>query len=272
MTGLGGGIAVLHKKELNVEIFTKNKEETEEILWVYVKGKKSFLLGLVYNTNYCKLMCNKNTESIFEKHLKEASLMGCNTYVIGDFNIDLKEKCSKTKKLKNIFENYGFTEIINAPTRKDPVSGRESALDQIWTNTKENFTAGKVLGVSDHDGIFVKFSMEKIKPKIEKITIRNYKNYNQNEFTEDLKEKLEKSNVNTFIQKQLANEATLELTQTIQTTLDKHAPLIKILPKERKDYIPWYNDELRTKIKLKKELLKDSRTLGKNLFEDRLKK
>ena len=204
MTGLGGGIAVLHKKELNVEIFTKNKEETEEILWVYVKGKKSFLLGLVYNTNYCKLMCNKNTESIFEKHLKEASLMGCNTYVIGDFNIDLKEKCSKTKKLKNIFENYGFTEIINAPTRKDPVSGRESALDQIWTNSKENFTAGKVLGVSDHDGIFVKFSMEKIKPKIEKITIRNYKNYNQKDFTEDLKEKLEKSNVNTFIQKKIS--------------------------------------------------------------------
>ena len=75
-----------------------------------------------------------------------------------------------------------------------------------------------------------------------------------------------------LFKKKLANEATVELTQTIQTTLDKHAPLIKILPKERKDYIPWYTDELRTKIKLKKELLKDSRSLGKNLFEDRLKK
>ena len=59
MTGSGGGIAVLYKKEIKVEIFTKNKEETEEILWVYVKGKKSFLLGIIYNTNYCKLMCNK---------------------------------------------------------------------------------------------------------------------------------------------------------------------------------------------------------------------
>ena len=75
MTGSGGGIAVLYKKEIKIEIFTKNKEETEEILWVYVKGKKSFLLGIIYNTNYCKLMCNKKGESIFEKHLKEASLM-----------------------------------------------------------------------------------------------------------------------------------------------------------------------------------------------------
>ena len=106
MTGSGGGIAVLHKKEIKVEIFTKNKEETEEILWVYVKGKKSFLLGIVYNTNYCKLMCNKKNESVFEKHLKEASLIGCNTFVLGDFNIDLREKCSKTKKLKNMFKNY----------------------------------------------------------------------------------------------------------------------------------------------------------------------
>ena len=89
MTGLGGGIAVLFKKDLKVEIFTKNKEETEEILWVYVKGKKSFLVGLIYNTNYCKLMCNKKNESIFEKHLKEVSLMGCSTFILGDFNIDL---------------------------------------------------------------------------------------------------------------------------------------------------------------------------------------
>ena len=179
MTGLGGGIAVLYRKGLKVEVFTKNKEETEEILWVYVKGKKSFLLGIVYNTNYCKLMCNKKNESIFEKHLKEASLMGCNTFVLGDFNIDLKEKCNKTKKLKNTFENYGFTELINAPTRKDPVSGRESALDHIWTNTNQKTIAGKVLGVSDHEGIFVKFCMEKEKTKIEKITIRNFKNYNE---------------------------------------------------------------------------------------------
>ena len=146
MTGLGGGIAVLYKKDLKVEIFAKNKEETEEILWVYIKGKKSFLIGLVYNTNYCKLMWDKKGESIFEKHLKEASLMGCDTYVIGDFNIDLNEKCNKTKKLKNMFENYGFSELVKAPTRKDPVSGRESALDQIWTNTNKIISAGKVTG------------------------------------------------------------------------------------------------------------------------------
>ena len=68
MTGLGGGVAILYKKGLKVEIFTKNKEETEEILWVYAKGKKSFLIGVVYNTNYCKLMCEK-MENLFLKNM-----------------------------------------------------------------------------------------------------------------------------------------------------------------------------------------------------------
>ena len=40
----------------------------------------------------------------------------------------------------------------------------------------------------------------------------------------------------------------------------------------KKKYIPWYNNELREKIKIKKELLKDSRTFGKEIFEKRLKK
>ena len=114
--------------------------------------------------------------------------------------------------------------------------------------------------------------MEKEKPKIEKITIRNFKNYKEESFIEDLKEQLEKSKINKLILEKLANEATVELTNIIKTNLDKHAPLIQVLPKEKKDYIPWYNEELRTKIKIKKELLRDSRLYGKNLFEDRLKK
>ena len=201
MSGLGGGIAILYKKELKVELFGKIKEDTEEIMWVYVKGKKSFLIGLVYNTKYCKLMCDKNGESIFEKHVKEVSLMGCNSFVLGDFNIDLNEKCKKTKKLKNIFENYGFSELIKSHTRKDPVSGRESALDQIWTNAKKVIESGKTTGVSDHEGIFVKLTLEREKPKTQKITIRNFKNYNENKFAEDLKEKLENSNIDKLIAK-----------------------------------------------------------------------
>merc|ERR1711867_31826 len=136
-----------------------------------------------------------------------------NTFVLGDFNIDLNEKSSKTKKLTNLFENYGFTELIQAPTRKDPVSGRESALDHIWTNAKNVLKSGTVTGLSDHDGTFVKFSLEREKRKISKITIRNFKKFNEKSFTEDLERSLAKSNINELIKEKLANEATSEFTK-----------------------------------------------------------
>ena len=162
--------------------------------------------------------------------------------------------CKKTKKLKNIFENYGFSELIKSPTRKDPVSGRESALDQIWTNAKKVIESGKTTGVSDHEGIFVKLTLEREKPKSQKITIRNFKNYNENKFAEDLEEKLENSNIDKLIAEKNSNEATIELTKIIRDTLDAHAPFIEINPKEKNVYIPWYNEELKEKIKIKKQV------------------
>ena len=89
------------------------------------------------------------------------------------FQYRLTRKNSKTKKLTNIFENYGFSELIKSPTRKDPVSGKESALDHIWTNENKVSEFGKTEGISDHDGIFVKISLEREIPKTEKNTIRN---------------------------------------------------------------------------------------------------
>ena len=178
-------------------------------------------------------MCDKNGESIFEKHVKEVSLMGCNTFVLGDFNIDLNEKCKKTKKLKNIFENYGFSELIKSHTRKDPVSGRESALDHIWTNAKKVIESGKTAGVSDHEGTFVKITLEREKPKLQKITIRNFKNYDEKKFGLELEKKLENSKINKLITENETNEATIELTKIIKETLDIHAPFIEIFPKEK---------------------------------------
>ena len=98
------------------------------------------------------------------------------------------------------------------------------------------------------------------------------KKFNEKSFIEDLERNFAKSNINELIKGKLANEATSEFTKIFTDTLDFHAPFIEILPKEKNVYIPWYNDELRTKIKIKKEILKDSRTLGKDLFKERLKK
>ena len=43
----------------------------EEILWFHLKGKKSIRFGVIYNTEYCKMMDEKSGESIFENQLRE---------------------------------------------------------------------------------------------------------------------------------------------------------------------------------------------------------
>ena len=70
-TGMGGGIALLYKKNLNIEIIDSSLKNVEEILWVHLKGRKSFRLGVVYNTEYCKMMDDKSGESLFETQLRE---------------------------------------------------------------------------------------------------------------------------------------------------------------------------------------------------------
>ena len=87
--GMGGGVAILYKSWLKLEVLKPVKEELEEILWVYVKGKTNFIVGVVYITDYCEILNEKSGESILEKHIKEINTYNCGSFLLGDFNIDL---------------------------------------------------------------------------------------------------------------------------------------------------------------------------------------
>ena len=67
------------------------------------------------------------------------------------------------------------------------------------------------------------------------------------------------------------NERLKILTEKIQSTLEKHAPIIEIYEKEKKDYIPWYNAELREKLNKKREMLADARSHGMFLYKKEIK-
>ena len=117
-TGNGGGIAILYKKNLNVEIVDSSLKNVEEILWFHLKAKKSIRFGVIYNTEYCKMMEDKSGESIFENQLRENVLKNCDTIILGDFNINLlnleKETIKnkkKAKKLNTIFKTYKLNQI-----------------------------------------------------------------------------------------------------------------------------------------------------------------
>ena len=234
----GGGVAVLFKKELNVEKMNLVKEESEEILWVNVKVKKGLILGTLYNTNYCDLLNDKKGESILETHLKEAVSKNCDICLLGDFNIDLKKPTQvKTRKLKTIFKDYKMKQIITSPTRIDKNTGRESLIDHIWL-TAENINTGVLPGISDHFSTYVHLRKEKPKIVPRKIKIRNFKKFNIEKFKNDLEKNLNDSELSKNPFSENPNERLKILTEKIQNTLEKHAPIIEIYEKEKKRLHP----------------------------------
>ena len=239
-TGTGGGIALLYKKNLKIEVIDSSLKNVEEMLWVHLKGKKSLRLGVVYNTEYCKMMDDKSGESIFEMQLRENVTKNCDTIILGDFNINLynlnKEKVKnkkKAKNLKSIFKTYKLNQIVKEPTRIDSNSGKESLLDHIWTNT-EFVSTGILPGLSDHKSTFINIKTVKPEPIVKKIKIRNYKNYNQEDFLKTLEENLIKSSIREEILNKNSNQATNILSQVIRCSLEKHAPIIEIQVTDKK--------------------------------------
>ena len=167
------------------------------------RGKKScvVMLRVVYNTEYCKMMNDKSGESIFENQLKENVTKNCDTIILGDLSTNLlnldKETAKnkrKAKKLKSLFKPYNLNQIIKEATRIDPTTGKEFLLDHIWTNTEVQ-KSGIYPGLSDQKATFINIKTSKPKIKPEKIKIRNFKNYKQDDFLETLKDNLNKSKI-----------------------------------------------------------------------------
>lgn len=108
----------------------------------------------------------------------------------GDFNCDfLVKSCSKeTRELKEIFRNFGLTQLIEKATR----TAKESStlLDLFASNSPGNITLTNVVAssLSDHDMLIEvrKISACKLPPRT--IECRNYAKYNSSAFCDDLRD------------------------------------------------------------------------------------
>ena len=203
------------------------------------------------------MLNDKSGESKLEKHLIAAVSKNCEICLLGDFNKDLLKK-DKSKKLKTLFKNYKLNQLIKEATRINQGTKKGSLIDHIWTNSENVLESGTTTGISDHKGTFVVINKEKTKNPVRKIRIRNFKKFNKENFDKDLKTNLEESNFETQISDENVNLGTETLVDIIKTTLNKYAPIIEINANEKKQYMPWYNEELKNKIKTRKEMVADS--------------
>ena len=159
----------------------------------------------------------------FEEFLKQAEIENKQLIITGDLNCNLleQERSACAAKLVDIFYIYLLKQHIQSPTRVTARS--QSLIDVIITSIDDNkiTDSGVVeLGISDHHLVYLcrKVSIPKETPKI--IFSRQFKNFNVNQFKEDLR-----NNINTNIITDDPNILWHDWKTKFLTIAEKHAPM-----------------------------------------------
>lgn len=272
----GGGIAVLYKQNMNVIQKDYLTDKTEEILWVQVRGKHSFMLGTLYRSEYTDILDGEIGESKIEENIRKATELSDRLIVTGDLNIDVSDTTNAlTQSLQNIYKSYGLIQLIQKPTRIDKTSGKPTIIDHVWVNAENSPVkcTGTFIGVSDHLGTYIKLNLRKPEDPVKTIRHRSFKRYSSEDYSQDLKEKLSNSSIEQYITNKDVNGATEELIKVMQETAEEHAPMktTKIKTHTYINKIPWYTKELKNQITVKNNLVSDFCYYGSQCFKDRIK-
>ena len=267
----GGGTAIIFKSNLNITMRKDLSDTCEDILWAQVRGKNSFMLGVIYRPEYSTILNDNDSESTIENNIRKVTEVTNKVMVTGDLNADVLDKNNKdAKALSTIYKNYGLTQYIKKPTRIDKVSGRPTLIDHVWATEDMNiYKTGTHAGISDHLGAYVKLKSVNEKPEKIKFKTRNFKNYNSVEFARDVREGIQTSMIKQKLENKDINGATDILLKILKENADKHAPMIEVVKKEEKK-IPWYTEELKAMIRTKNELIHDSYSHGFRPYRKRI--
>ena len=138
-----------------------------------------------------------------------------------------------------------MTQLVENITRRRIVRNyiQESILDHIYTSnpTKSRNVKIKEVSSSDHAIIYFTRDINDIS-NIQPVTLRNFKNFNEELFLADL----EKKDWVGVTNETEINRATQQFTLNVINTLDTHAPLRKIMP--RSNHIQGLSEDIKTKI------------------------
>ena len=164
-----------------------------------------------------------------------------NYIVIGDFNIDIGISNSDHDKLEHICSLFDLKSLIKKETCITKT--HPSTIDLILTNKPLSFQSSNVIeiGLSDHRkpiATFVKSHFTRLNPNT--VYYRNFKNFNENSFLNDLRE------TNFDLSTNDPNENYCFITDIFIKIAKRHAPLKKRF--FRGNQAPFMNKELRKAI------------------------
>ena len=216
--------------------------EDIEAQWVLIHRPncKNIVVCNVYRPPNGKL---EKATKYLDECLKVINMSKVNVFILGDLNVDFKNKSSDSyKKLNFLTQSNGLAQLINTTTRNTDKT--KSLIDLALTNSK--FISGSgTLGhfISDHQPIFVVHKKGRDVRQSVKFEGRSYRKFDR----KVLEDRLKKADWGSFYGMSDPNAAWEFVYNLIVVILDEMCPLRSY---HVKNYRPdWITNELLEQIK-----------------------
>ena len=207
------------------------------VVGFYYQHKPPILIGAFYRPPNATIEFFEKLDSNIE--LATSDNKSC--IILGDFNCNYMNSQSDSNacKLDNCTKLYGFSQLINSPTRV--TSNTSSIIDLIFVSDPELYCEAGVCQTSISDHFFVyavkSFNFSKRK-KSTSVEFRSFKNFDQEKFLDDLKA------MSWHVCKDIRNiDLAWETWERLFcTVVNKHIPLCH--KRIRKNACPWITDDI----------------------------
>ena len=254
-TSAGGGVGIFIKENLNPKLIKLPQNHSQpEMLFVEIQTKSGKVaVGTIYKAPKIPY----GVFATIQENLAFVSTKYNHTIIAGDFNINLLEPESLPTRFfqLNVTEPLGLTQIIDKPTRV--TSSTSTLLDLLLVSNVDCVKKHNVVdipGVSDHHLVYMAYNVQKPKFKPKTITKRDFKNFKQEDFLNDIAN-APWENIYAVSEDDLDSKATI-FENYFSDIINKHAPLKTFTVKYPK--APWLTDGI------KKHM--DDRDRQKNIF------
>ncbi len=231
----GGGLLLYILESFNVSVVNEKNSTSAEIL--HVKLTKEFLkpihIVLVYKPPTTAV--NTFIDSL-KQHLEISNEY--ETYVFGDFNINMMKFDENQKKLQSTMNDYNYVQLIKNPTRTTLTT--KTLIDCIFTNkpSLHQISGTLPLDISDHDLVYTVRKKTKTPKSTHKYAdLRCFKNTD----IEQMRMMVNAAPWWIFKYCKTAKEKYDILEKTINHILNIHAPVkrVRIIPNKK----PWMTAE-----------------------------
>lgn len=256
-----GGVGFYIREDISYNERTDldlNSTSNYECKFIEIKtSKESIIIGAIYRHPNSELSITEFSENVLDPHLLKISNENKNCILMGDYNVNLlKTNNDAVNTFYNTLTTYNYSPFILQPTRLQA----KTLIDNIMFNSlAHHSSSGNILiEISDHllQFMILHDFQNKSKPQKSNLSKRDFKNFNEREFHQEVIQKLDWDTLCQLNQND-PNISCKNFIDTLNHQLDEYAPYRKLTKKEQLLLQkPWIKDEILEKCANRDSILK----------------